>query len=215
MQTREIHVFLPELMADWEVGHAIGYINQTEYQTHPGRYRVRSVGLTRSSVRTLGGLQITPDGQLSEIEPAGSAMLILPGGASWDTGDDNRPAVDKARQFLAAGVPVAAICGATAGLARAGLLDQRSHTSNAKAYLEHQPNYAGGASYREERCVRDQGLITAGSTDPVEFARSIFETLELYTGPVLDAWYGLFSTGEAKYFYALMQATQPSDTTRR
>jgi hypothetical protein len=31
---------------------------------------------------------------------------------------------------------------------------------------------------------------------------------------VLDAWYGLFSTGEAKYFYALVQASPPSDTAR-
>ncbi|HKU37209.1 MAG TPA: type 1 glutamine amidotransferase family protein [Polyangiales bacterium] len=214
MQTRDVHVYLPELMADWEVGHAIGYINQAEYQTQPGRYRVRSVGLTRTPVRTLGGLQITPDGLLSDIEPASSAMLILPGGASWETGDDNRPAVDKARQLLAAGVPVAAICGATGGLARGGVLDERAHTSNAKVYLEQQPNYGGAANYREERCVRDRGLITAGSTAPVEFARGIFEALELYRRPVLDAWYGLFSTGEAKYFYALMQATQ-SDTTRR
>ena len=48
------------------------------------------------------------------------------------------------------GVPVAAICGATAGLARAGLLDQRNHTSDAAGYLA-ATGYAGGAHYVDRR----------------------------------------------------------------
>ena len=47
----------------------------------------------------------------------------------------NIEAVEVARVFLKAGVPVAAICGATAGLARGGLLDGCRHTSNSKEYL--------------------------------------------------------------------------------
>jgi putative intracellular protease/amidase len=64
-----------------------------------------------------------------------------PGGTSWDCTHDDDPAVEAARAFVNEGVPVAAICGATSGLARGGLLDDRAHTSNAKEYLEHQPGY--------------------------------------------------------------------------
>lgn len=207
MQTRNVHVYVFDSMADWEVGHAIGYINQPDYQTHPGRYRVRSVGPSLEPVTTLGGLKIVPDMTLADLKPADSAMLILPGGASWDRGD-NREAAEKARAFLAADVPVAAICGATAGLARVGSLNERAHTSNAKQYLEYAaPEYRGGELYREDRAVRDRGLITAGSTGCVDFARAVFDALEMYPKPVLDAWHGLFSTGDPKYFYALMQAT--------
>jgi putative intracellular protease/amidase len=205
MQTRNVYVYVFDTLADWEVGHAIGYINSPDYQTQPGRYRVRSVGLTREPVTTTGGLQIVPELVLADARPADSAMLILPGGSSWDRGE-NVEAAEKAREFLAAGVPVAAICGATAGLARAGLLDERAHTSNAKRYLESVPGYRGSASYREERSVRDRGLITAGSTASLDFARAVFEALEMYPRPVLDAWYGLFSTGDAKYFQALVEA---------
>jgi putative intracellular protease/amidase len=205
MQTRNVYVYVFDTLADWEVGHAIGYINSPDYQTQPGRYRVRSVGLTREPVTTTGGLQIVPELVLADARPADSAMLILPGGSSWDRGE-NVEAAEKAREFLAAGVPVAAICGATAGLARAGLLDERAHTSNAKRYLESVPGYRGSASYREERSVRDRGLITAGSTASLDFARAVFEALEMYPRPVLDAWYGLFSTGDAKYFQALGEA---------
>ena len=59
---------------------------------------------------------------LDKLHPEDSAMLILPGGHFWDDGK-NREAALLARKFLAAGVPVAAICGATAGLARVGMLD--------------------------------------------------------------------------------------------
>ena len=82
----------------------------------------------------MGGLRISPDLALDELRPADSAMLILPGADTWLTGG-NRPFAAKARDFLDAGVPVAAICGATAGLAAEGLLDDRRHTSNAAEFL--------------------------------------------------------------------------------
>lgn len=208
MQTRDVHVYVFDSLSDWEVGHAIAYINSPEYQREPGSYRVRSVGDSRSPARTAGGLTIVPDLALSELDPKHSAMLILPGGARWDRGE-NADALDKAKQFHLADVPIAAICGATAGLARAGLLDDCAHTSNAREYLEHVPGYRGAENYREARAVSQRGIITAGSTAPVDFARAIFETLELYSKPVLEAWYGLFSTGESRYFYELMQAAGP------
>jgi putative intracellular protease/amidase len=135
-------------------------------------------------------------------------MLILPGGTSWDRTHNDDPAVETARAFMKEDVPVAAICGATSGLARGGLLDDRAHTSNAKEYLEHQPGYRGAASYREERAVTDRGVITAGSTAPVDFARAVFVALDMYEKSVLDAWYGLFLTGDPKYFQQLMQAVR-------
>lgn len=208
MQTRDVHVYVFNSLADWEVGHAIAYINTPDYQRQPGRYRVRTVGDSRSPARTAGGFTVVPDLALADLDPKDSAMLILPGGASWDRGE-NVEALEKAKQFHAAGVPIAAICGATGGLARAGLLNDCAHTSNAREYLEHVPGYRGGDNYREARAVSQQGIITAGSTAPVDFARAIFETLELYPKPVLEAWFGLFSTGESRYFFDLMRAAAP------
>jgi len=206
VQTSDVHVYVFDTMADWEVGHAIGFINTPDYQKQPGRYRIRSVGRTHDPAVTMGGLRITPELTIADLKPPDSAMLILPGGTSWDRTHEDDPAIEAARAFLNAGVPVAAICGATSGLARGGLLDDRAHTSNAKEYLEHQQGYRGAASYREERAVTDRGVITAGSTAPVDFARAVFAALDMYEKSVLDAWYGLFSTGDANYFQQLMQA---------
>lgn len=208
MQPQTVHLFVFHSLADWEPGYAVAGINNPAYQKHPGRYRVQTVGIG-GKVTTAGGITIVPDLPLEELDPAESAMLILPGGDVWD-GAGIPAAVEKAREFLAAGVPVAAICGATSGLARGGLLDGVAHTSNAAEYLQ-ATGYGGAAHYRDEPAVADGNLITASGTMPLEFAREIFRKLELYEPRMLDAWYALFKTGDPSHFYALAaEAEQPA-----
>ncbi|HEU0302069.1 MAG TPA: type 1 glutamine amidotransferase family protein [Longimicrobium sp.] len=201
MQPQTVHLFVYDTLADWEPGYAIAGINNPAWQAQPGRYRVRTVGAGTGTVTSAGGVTIVPDMAAADLQPGESAMLILPGGDVWDHGGVPG-AVEKAREFLAAGVPVAAICGATAGLARGGLLDDVDHTSNAPEYLA-ATGYAGAARYRAEPAVRDGLLITAPGTAPLEFAREIFRALGLYEPRMLDAWYALFKTGDASHFYAL------------
>jgi putative intracellular protease/amidase len=203
--TREtVHLFVLDTMADWEAAYAIASINKPAYQKQPDRLRVQTVGPGDSAVRTMGGVRIVPDLALADLRPADSLMLILPGADAWDNGEHDE-AVEKAREFLEAGVPVAAICGATAGLARHGLLDARPHTSNAREYLNAVSGYAGQAYYVDEPAVRDGDLITATGLAPVDFARLIFERLDVYEADVLDAWYTLYTTRDASAFYALEQ----------
>jgi putative intracellular protease/amidase len=151
----------------------------------------------------MGGVRIVPDLTLDELDPVGSAMLIMPGAELWDSGGNREFAV-AAQGFLDVGKPVAAICGATFGLADAGMLDDREHTSGGLEYLKLSANYRGEKHYKDVPAHTDGLLITASPTSPVEFAREIFTTLDLYPPDTLDAWYGLYSTGDAKYFYALM-----------
>jgi hypothetical protein len=40
----------------------------------------------------------------------------------------------------------------------------------------------------------------------VDFAYQIFGTLQLYSEPVLDAWYALYKNGDASKFFALAGA---------
>ena len=96
---------------------------------------------------------------LDDLSPSDSAMLILPGADTWLTGDANMPFAEKAGEFLDAGVPVAAICGATGGLAAAGLLDDRRHTSNAAEFLA-STGYGGADLYVDEPAVTDGDLVT-------------------------------------------------------
>lgn len=206
----DVHLFVFSTMMDFEPAYAVAYINNPAWQKQPGRYRVRTVGLTRDPVVTTGGLTILPDLVLADVRPAESALLLLPGGEVWETAEDaNQAAVDAAARFLEAGVPVAAICGATLGLARAGLLDERAHTSNMADYLRAAPGYKGAARYRDELAVADRGLITAGAVGAIEFAAAIFTTLDMYESSFIDAWRGLFKTGDPVYFAQLEQASTP------
>ncbi len=206
---REVHLFVLDTMADWEPALAIAHINRPA----PGmssRYRVRTVGSTKSPIRSMGGLVITPELTLSDLAPEMSAMLILPGADLWqDRATDQALAV--ARDFVEAAIPVAAICGATFGLARAGLLDQRRHTSNDPHWLA-SSGYHGGAQYVAEPAVEDRGLITASVTASVEFARLILARLGVFSKRALDAWYGLHKTGNPTHYFAFMEALGHGDS---
>jgi putative intracellular protease/amidase len=193
---RDIVLYATDTMADWEYGYLTSGITWAD-EADPGRYRLRVVGAGPADVTTKGRIRIRTDGAIDEVDPSNVALLVLPGADTWDEGHDRVLAL--ARSLVQGGTPVAAICGATLGLARTGLLDDRAHTSNAPEFLANS-GYAGAAHYREERAVDDRGVITAGATAPVDFAAAAFRRLELFPPAVVDAWYGLYTTGERRYF---------------
>jgi putative intracellular protease/amidase len=202
MSASTVHVAVFDTFADWEVGYATAHIRSRNWQREPGRYSITTVGPTREPVTTMGGMRIMPGIALDELRPEDSAMLILAGGDTW--GEDSMAGFRAAaRRFLAAGVPVAAICGATFGLALEGLLDDRTHTSNAAEYLA-LTGYAGGDRFVAEPAVVDGDLITASGVAPVHFARLIFERLAVYTAEVAASWFKLYGDRDPAGFYELM-----------
>ncbi|WP_306367119.1 DJ-1/PfpI family protein [Nocardiopsis sp. CC223A] len=204
---KTVHLAVYEGLADWEIGHAVSTIRSGEWQRSPGRHDVVTVGLSGAPVTTMGGITVLPDLTLPQLKPSSSAMLILPGAGSWDTDPESMTSFASAAGiFLDSGVPVAAICGATAGLAREGLLDYRDHTSSAPEYLL-ATGYTGAGRYRNALAVTDDGLITAGSTAPIEFAREIFAQLDLFTPRTLDAWYRLHAQHDAGAYFALTEGS--------
>src|SRR5947208_2506991 len=100
------YLLIQDAYADWEPASALAELRRTF------GFQVRTIGLNMQPVTSMGGLQITPDLPLSEFAPEDAAVLILPGGDSWMTGE--LPDVSQsARAMIAQGRPVAAICGAT------------------------------------------------------------------------------------------------------
>ncbi|WP_238418715.1 DJ-1/PfpI family protein [Gordonia sp. 'Campus'] len=196
---KTVHLGLYPTLADWEFGYVAAGINNPDYQHEPGSFRIVTVGATRDPIRTIGGVTMVPETTLDEVDPQDSTMLVLPGAQIWERND---AFVDAARRWTAAEVPVAGICGATMGLARAGLLDDRRHTSNAPEQLT-PTGYAGAEHYVDAPAVTDRGIITAAAIAPVDFAREVFALLGVYTPPVLDAWYQLYGQQDPSGFYAL------------
>ena len=187
MPEKAVYLLVVEGFADWEPAHAVA-----ELRRH-GQYRVESVGLTSAPVQSMGGLRVLPSTLATAVDPADAAVFILPGGDRWE----NTPIEPELEQLLhrldARSVPIAAICAATVAIARLGLLRGRRHTSNGLEYLRsHVPGYADGANYVDVPAVRDRGLITASGLGDVEFARELFEELEVLSADDRALWARIF-----------------------
>ncbi|MDO9353903.1 MAG: DJ-1/PfpI family protein [Solirubrobacteraceae bacterium] len=199
------HLAVYDTLADWEPGYLLAELRTGRFTGTP--FDIVAVSETGAPVTTMGGLRVTPDAAAADLDPAVSDLLILPGAALYDAGEGQLWA-DAAARFLAADVPVAAICGATFGLARAGILDDRPHTSAALQYLQMTDGYAGGDHYVDARAVAFGGLITAGPDSPIQWATATLATLGLIDGNLQNAYERLFGEGDASAFPVLQAAQQ-------
>ena len=209
MNGKVVYLYVFDTMADWEIGYLTAELNSGRYYKRGLKpFKILTVGAKKKPIRTMGGLTIIPDIDLEEVSIEHAASLILPGGDTW-TESVHDPILSIAEQCLQKGILVAAICGATFGLARNGLLDSRWHTSNDLEYLKYIcPNYEGEQFFRWETVVTEGSLITALGIAPLEFALQVLNALEVFSEKTLDAWYNLYSTRESKYFYELMNSIQ-------
>jgi putative intracellular protease/amidase len=170
-----IVTILTEGYADWETAllNAVGrsfYHLDTRFATPGGK-----------PVTSSGGLKVTPDLAVEDIDIGAIDALVINGGTAWSQPD----APDVSKTIIAArdaGKTVAGICDATLALAKAGVLDEVAHTSNDPDNLP-KTGYKGAAHYRDQpNAVVAGKIVTAGGTAPVTFMAGVFETLGLRDG---------------------------------
>src|SRR5262245_1191001 len=101
-------------LADWELAHALCEINKS------GKFEVVSVGFSKETVITMGGVKISTDVTLDEVKPAEAGIFMLPGGDMWER-ESHENLKTLLQRLHAKSVPIGAICGATLEIARAGL----------------------------------------------------------------------------------------------
>jgi len=203
---KKVYLYVCDTMADWEMGYLTAELNSGRYfRKGTSPLRIVTVGADSSPVSTMGGLKIIPDLTVEEcrVKRENSAALILPGGDTWFD-PAHIPILNLARDFFDKRLIVGAICGATAGLAGAGLLDSAPHTSNYPDFLKLCPQYRGEAYYHYEPAVDSDGLITASGVAPLEFTRLVIEALDVFKPETLAAWYQLYRTKSENSFYELM-----------
>lgn len=201
---RRSYYYVLDTLADWEAGFALAELHSGRF-FRPGapRYETVAVGATRDPVVSLGGVRITPELAIGEFEIGAGDLLLLPGGDHW-LEPKHAPVIAFARTALERGAVVAAICGATLGLAESGLFDNRDHTSNDLGALQAMcPNYRGAARYRSEPVVTAGNLITATGLAAREFAEHIFAALGVMSPATLAAWSGLHRLRTVNEYNAL------------
>lgn len=207
-----IYVYVLDTLADWELGHVISELNSGRFFKKGAQsVALKTVSYSKESIKTMGGLTIVPDCLIDDVVASETSVLLLPGADTWND-PKHGVIIEKASEFLSLGAMVCAICGATTALANFGLLDKRSHTSNGVGFLEmFSPCYKGQSFYIDQPSVVDKNLITAGSAGALLWAKQIIEHLDVFQSNTLEYWYEYFSTGEPKYFFALMQSLPSSD----
>ncbi|WP_339253529.1 type 1 glutamine amidotransferase family protein [Paenibacillus sp. FSL P2-0136] len=200
-----VYLYVLDTMADWEIGYLTAELNSGRcYKEGQAPSTIVTVANEKTLITTMGGLKIMPDITVDECSMASGDALILPGGETW-TEAIHKPILGLAERCIQEDILVAAICGATMGLAQAGLLNARPHTSNDLEYLKMIcPTYTGEEFYQNQPAVTDSKLITATGIAPLEFTMHVLKALDVMTPQKLEAWYGLYKTQEAKYFYELM-----------
>jgi putative intracellular protease/amidase len=178
-----IVTILTEGYADWETAllNAVArsfYEFDTRFAT-PGGLPVTSAG----------GLKVTPDLAVEDIDVDAIDALVVNGGTAWSLPDapDIGSVIIAARD---AGKTVGGICDATLALAKAGVLDDIAHTSNSADNLP-KTGYQGASHYQDQPSAVVAGkIVTAPGTAPVSFMAGIMETLGKRDGN-LDYYLGM------------------------
>ena len=204
----KVYVYVFDTLSDWEISYITANLHNTS-DIKEGAFplHIVTMGNSNAHVVSMGGMTILPGITLDQFSFDDAAALILPGGETWQD-PIHEPVLALAKECLARGILVGAICGATIALAGAGMLDHCKHTSNDLDHLRQVcPQYQGAAYYQQQPAVTDGYLVTAAGIAPLEFSREIFNKLDIFADGVVEAWYKLYKTLDVRYFHKLVELT--------
>jgi len=189
MNKENIYVFLFDGYSDWEIAYLAPELKKSN-KTNLKYFTIDGLDITSA-----GGLKISPNLSIEQLNLDDISVLILPGGSAWE--EKSIKGIDKLVETLHSNnKTIAGICGATVFLGQKGYLDNVKHTSNALEYLKYMaPEYKGENLYQSDLSVTDKNIITANGFSPIEFAREIFKEIELKNETGIEKWYQLFKNG--------------------
>lgn len=138
----------------------------------PSAYRIRTVTLDGSPVRTTSGLTLVPDGSLTDA-PAPHTLLV-PGGEG--TGSPDPRLIDWLRENGPRAGRLVSVCTGALLLARAGLLDGHRATTHWRACRHLADTYPEVDVEPDPIFVRDGRISTsAGVTAGIDLALALVE----------------------------------------
>jgi putative intracellular protease/amidase len=179
-------LYVHEGFADWEASFILPELVRASFN-------IRTVAQARQPLKTMGSVTVLPDMTIDEADLSSLSILILPGGESWLDPSCHQDILKVLPELKKRKIPIAAICGATVALARAGLLDDVRHTSNYLPFLKKAaPQYRGEKLYSNDLAVCDGGIITASGIGALEFTYEIMKELKVYDAQKSKEWYEFF-----------------------
>lgn len=177
--------------ADWEAAYVSSLILALGQEV----YSIKTVSLTKDSIKSLGGFTVIPDYDIKSA-PTDFEGLVLIGGMSWRTEEAQqvKPLVENALNNKKV---LGGICDATVFLGKMGILNNVKHTSNDLNDLKKWAGdaYMGEEKYMMQPAVRDNNIITANGTAPLEFAKEVLIALEVAPEKSILEWYNFYKYG--------------------
>jgi putative intracellular protease/amidase len=193
---KEVYIHVCDGIADWEMALAAAMISKTKGDFPKNKtYNVVTFSLDKQPIKTMGEINILPDISINDVDISKVAMVILPGARVYLDSDvpELVPLIETCSKNK---IPVAAICGSTAFLAKNGFLNTVQHTSLGPKWLKKMaPHYKGEKNYVHKPSISDGGFITASLFGQVEFTYNILKTLEVFTPEFLELWFTAFKNG--------------------
>ncbi|MBW9158679.1 DJ-1/PfpI family protein [Clostridium tagluense] len=177
--------------ADWEAAYVSSLILALGQEV----YSIKTVSLTKDSIKSLGGFTVIPDYDIKSA-PTDFEGLVLIGGMSWRTEKSQqvKPLVENALNNKKV---LGGICDASVFLGKMGILNNVKHTSNDLNDLKKWAGdaYMGEEKYMMQPAVRDNNIITANGTAPLEFAKEVMIALEVAPEKSILEWYNFYKYG--------------------
>ena len=190
MKKTILFVILPQY-ADWEAAYLASAIAMLAEEN----YEIRTVSLSQDAVTSIGGFRVLPDYDLKSV-PSDYEALILIGGMAWR--DENAQQIKPlVTDCFRKGKVLGGICDASAFLGTAGVLNDVFHTSNDRDDLKQWAGsaYTGEEKFIAKQAVRDQNVITATGTAPMEFAKEVLLALHAASEEKIADWYSFHKLG--------------------
>ena len=208
--TRTAHVALYDTLADWEIGYLLVELRTGRFTDEP--WQIVTVAASAEPITTMGGLRIVPDLALTDLDPAASDLLILPGADLWDDGGGDDFAAAAAGSWRP-GSRWRRSAGRRPGWPAPGCWTgdgtPARHPSTSRP-----PGTPGGDHYVDQRAVVDGDLVTAGPQSPVQFARATLRPprpgVRRDAGGVRDVFYRADPSG----YLVLIRPATPDDSPR-
>lgn len=170
----KIAVLLVQGFADWE--HALITGTGGPFYGLDIQYFTPVIG----EICSQGGLATTISQNLDALGKWKPDAVVVVGSMIWEA--SNAPDISRVLKAQHdRGAVVAGICGGTLALARAKLLNDVHHTSNASSFLsQNADGYEGAERYVNcPSAILEDRVITAPGTAPVSFTATIFEAVGL------------------------------------
>ncbi|NVM16628.1 MAG: DJ-1/PfpI family protein [Candidatus Lokiarchaeota archaeon] len=172
---KEVLCFIYDGFADFETVLTCSALNEAT------KYKVTYIAYEKTPVCSTGGLKITPDKIVSEIDILKDVEgLIIPGGGTRVFKPELENLIKRLNEEKKL---LAAICAGPEFLAKTGILNGKKYTTTAEpqSYEEkNEPDPFPRDSYVDLRVIQDGNIITAKGTAFTDFALKIWDWYDLY-----------------------------------